>query len=224
MNERSCSLFDERLSEVPHPGAVPRRHSLRVVQRELRQSEALGLFLRLSCSAELKSGGHLSTASAGCERQLKDADIRQIKARLGARGDLPLGLYDIDIDPPFRAPLGRRGIRPSHIEEALRAPDAFRHTSSELHDNLRVSLFVKGFGSGKDAFTLFAVARRDACTLRVRYAMRVYDADVNMDHATEPLAVLRAFLNRYGLEVQIGRDRGFCCSMRSSLSAALLKI
>ncbi|HEX3681054.1 MAG TPA: hypothetical protein VHU83_00835 [Bryobacteraceae bacterium] len=138
---------------------------------------------------------------------LKDSDIRQIKARLGARGDLPPGAYEIDIDPAVRGGLASRGIRPSHIEEAVRAPDALRHLNSQTCEFL-VSLFVKRVGSGKHAFTLFVVAQRDGYLLRVRDALRVYDADVNREHATEPLAVLRAFLNKYGLPVRMGPKSG----------------
>jgi hypothetical protein len=137
---------------------------------------------------------------------LKDTDIRQVKARLGARGDLPPASYEIDIDPVYRALLADRGIRPNHIEEALRAPDATQHLKSQL--DFLVSLFVKRVGSGRDSFTLFTVALRDGYTLRVRDALRVYHADVNVERATEPLAVLRAFLNRYGLPVQIGPRSG----------------
>jgi len=138
---------------------------------------------------------------------LKSADIRQIKARLGARGDLPPGSYEIDINQTIRANAASRGIRPSHIEDALHAPDSVQHLSSQLHD-FRVSLFVKLIGSGKDAFSLFAVALRDGDTLRVYDALRVYHADVEIERATEPLAVLRALLNRYGLPVQIGPQSG----------------
>jgi hypothetical protein len=138
---------------------------------------------------------------------LKNADIRQIKARLGARGDLNPSSYEVDVPSDRRDDLAVRGIRPNHIEDALHTPDAVQHLSSERNDFL-VSLFLKRVGSGRDAFTLLVVARRDGYLLRVRDALRIYHSDVDIKGAHEPFAVLRAFLNRYGVPIQIGPRAG----------------
>lgn len=138
---------------------------------------------------------------------LKNADVRQIKARLGARGDLNPSSYEIDIPSVLRDIAAARGIRPNHIEDALHAPDAVQHLSSKRHSFL-VSLFLKRVGSGRNAFTLFVLALRDGYTLRVRDALRVYHADVDMKRANEPVAVLRSFLNTYGLLIEIGPRSG----------------
>lgn len=134
---------------------------------------------------------------------LKNADIGQIKARLGARGDLDPRSYEIDISPAERNTLAPRGIRPNHIEDALHNPDEVQHLNSEPH-NILVSLFLKRVGSGRDAFTLFVMAQRVGYTLGVRDALRIYHADVDIRGAREPVMVLRAFLNTYGLPIQIG--------------------
>lgn len=134
---------------------------------------------------------------------LKNADIPQIKARLGARGDLKPSSYEIDIPSITRNRLVRRGIRPNHIEDALRTPDALHHVNSK-RQNFLVSLFLHRAGSGKNTFALFTVALRKGYTLLVRDALRIYDAAIDIKGANEPLAVLRTFLNSYGLPVQIG--------------------
>ena len=135
---------------------------------------------------------------------LKSADISAIKARLGARGDLPPDAYEIEIPPSVQANLVERCIRPNHIKDALRQPDAVQHLAHERF-GYSVSLFLKHISYGEDALTLLVVAQRHGYKLYVGDALRIYRSEVETT-LDEPLSVLRAFLKTYGLFTQIGNS------------------
>jgi hypothetical protein len=138
---------------------------------------------------------------------LKNADLRQIRARLGNRGDLDPLSYEVEIPRLTEVGLSLRGIRASHIEEAIHMPDAVQHVNSNRHEFL-VSLFCKNVGIGSaDAFTLLVVGLRKGYTLRVCDALRIYHSDVGL-RGGDAVGVLRAFLRTYGVTVQVGHLSG----------------
>ncbi len=59
---------------------------------------------------------------------LQSSNLDAVKARLGARGDLRSDFYKIEM-PPVVKEFQRCGIRPSHIENAIRQPTSVEHLS-----------------------------------------------------------------------------------------------
>src|ERR1700761_1486955 len=85
---------------------------------------------------------------------LKNVDIRQVKARLGARGDLAPGLYEIEIPSHQEKDLASSGVRPNHIEDCVHSPDLVQHLTGQ-RSSYTISLFLKHISSGHNPFSLF---------------------------------------------------------------------
>ena len=138
---------------------------------------------------------------------LAKADISSIKARLGQRGDLKPSLYRITF-PDFFGDIEKRGIRRSHIEEALRQPNAVEHFLTEKRAGANfdaISLHLRHYvDKAEQRFTLLIQTIRKGDTLLVNAAWRIYHADVDLSQAYSPLAVLQAFVDVYGFECRVG--------------------
>ncbi len=130
------------------------------------------------------------------------------RARLGHLGILPERLYRIRFGDQFRES-EKFGIRRSHVEEAIGHPDHAQHILPESirsGEHPAVSLFTKTVQGQRsyDTFTLLVTATRENAVQRVDLAWRVYHSDVTISQAYEPLNVLRAFVEKYGIECRVG--------------------
>ena len=141
---------------------------------------------------------------------LRSSNINEIKARLGERGVLRSDYYKIELPPNIRE-LHKRGIRPNHIESAIRYPSAVEHLTQEGSDptgepELLISLFAKTIGSLTDAhgFTLLVESQRIGATQRVLGAWRIYHADIQWPSRATPLAILKAFVEVFGVIFEVG--------------------
>jgi hypothetical protein len=126
------------------------------------------------------------------------------KARLGARGDLRLDLYDVTFDSAFVLS-ELRGVRRSHVEEVIRRPDGIEHVSVE--GMLSSPTLVVKASAGKNAddpFVLLIDANRREDQLKVAAAYRVYLSDVNLSDATTPKDILMQFVHTYGEPFNFG--------------------
>lgn len=132
----------------------------------------------------------------------------QAKIRLGQRGDLRPDFYKIEFGDSFRE-AEKRGIKKSHVEDALRHPDEVQHLIPErirAEGFPAVSLYTRHHGHQRstDRFTLLVQTMREGYTQRISSTWRVYHSDVNLSQAHEPLDMLRAFVDVYGLYCRVG--------------------
>jgi hypothetical protein len=134
----------------------------------------------------------------------------QARMRLGQQGDLRPDLYQIKLGD-FRHELEKRGIRRSHIEDALHRPHGLQHL---LPEKIRsgefpaLSLYIKHHGElqSPDRFTLLVQAQREGDRLTINSAWRIYHVDVDLSKVHEPVDILRAFVDVYGLYCRVGNS------------------
>jgi hypothetical protein len=142
------------------------------------------------------------------------AHLREARERIGQKGWLRPGLYEVKFAQPFTHS-ATFGVRRSHVEQALSNPDAIEHLFPEKKGLVEVaplSLIAKRIdvGKNKDSFFLLVVARRQGFVLTVQMAWRVYPEDVAVRAGTTPLEMLRAFVEKYGLVQRIaGKEAKF---------------
>lgn len=141
---------------------------------------------------------------------LGNVDIKEIKSRLGQRGDLAPSLYKVEFSPEFKNEHERKGATRADVELTLRAPDAFEHVHPAgmgIDDDKATSLYVRQFSNSVkplNTFTLLVSCQRIGYVQRVGQAWLVFHSDVDLSTAKTPSDVLRAFVGKYGLELQVG--------------------
>lgn len=129
------------------------------------------------------------------------------RGRLGRRGELPPGDYNIEFKPWFKYHEEKLGIRKSAVENAMRHPDQVEHLS---HEHLKargfapLSIYAKSRLEEADHFTLLVVSSRQEAKQTIFGAWRVYHADVDLRGSITPLQMLHAFFDRYGQEFTVG--------------------
>jgi hypothetical protein len=196
----------------------PRDELLNVEAEELRE-------LQDSILLEIRDRLKLSTTKETPESQTKILDFlfkemsapvtsgkrgEQARARLGQRGELRPDLYHIKLGD-FHRELEKRGVKRSHIEDALRRPHEVQHL---LPDKIRsrefpaLSLYIKHHGDlhSPERFTLLVQAQREGDRLTINSAWRLYHTDVDLSRAHEPVDMLRAFVDVYGLYCRVGNS------------------
>jgi len=139
---------------------------------------------------------------------LQSANLNEIKTRLGNRGELRSDYYKIEMPPSIRV-LQKRGIRPSHIERAIRQPSAVEHFSQSgfvPQGEQLLSMFAKVIGSPTDTrtFTLLVETQRKGATQIVLTAWRIYHSDIKLLSRMTPLLILKAFVEVFGLKFRVG--------------------
>ncbi len=138
---------------------------------------------------------------------LTEEKIAEIRARMGANGELPPRQYRLVFDHDRAKAMELLGIRRSHVEDAVFSPDRVQKLSPTdlgATDNrlTTMGLFVKYHRhQTDDPSTLLVHCIYQADTLTVWAAWRIYDRDIKLRGPTEsPLDLLRAFVDRYGME------------------------
>jgi hypothetical protein len=145
---------------------------------------------------------------------LMGVDISEVKTRLGESGDLAPSLYKFEFTDTFRDVSERRGIEKRDVEQALRAPDFVQHLRPELlgiASGKLTSLYLKEFRNSQhpsNTYSLLVFCHRSGYIQKVGEAWRIFPADVDTSTAKSPLDVLKAFVNKYGLEFQLGDRKG----------------
>jgi hypothetical protein len=123
--------------------------------------------------------------------------------RAGQSGRLPTSLYDVEVPPNASSVFYPLGVRFKNLEEAVRFPDDYQHLMTQLasaENKDVISLFMKRVdGVVGGAFWLLVQTHRGGTKQIIQAAWRVYPDLVNLDEAAEPLHVLRAFVDVYGM-------------------------
>ncbi|HEX6046845.1 MAG TPA: hypothetical protein VFZ22_20300 [Pyrinomonadaceae bacterium] len=139
---------------------------------------------------------------------LSNADIEEIKERVGQRGDLRPGLYKIKIPDDARKLAAERFISIGEIRDAVERPDEVEHLLPERFgvNGEAVSLYSQKWVTEKsgELSQLLVLTRRKGYKQTVLDVIRVYESDVDLSNATTPLEMLRAFIEVYGQVQQIG--------------------
>ncbi|MDX2201316.1 MAG: hypothetical protein NW223_01070 [Hyphomicrobiaceae bacterium] len=125
--------------------------------------------------------------------------------KAGQAGRLPSSLYKVRVTQQFEQAFRRHGVKKKLVEEAVHLPDDYQHL---LNDDARerdtLSLFMKKIlPSGKEPHWLLLQTVRQGIIQVAQSAWRVYPADVDLTRAKQPLDVLRAFANVFGVDVKV---------------------
>lgn len=150
-------------------------------------------------------------ASEVCEYILSRANVNHIKNRLGQRGELWPSHYEVEFSRQFADTAEKRGVRRKHVVEALRQPDAVEHLLTPRikdSDSVHFSLYIKVVKKPEttDPFNLLVQTRRTGNVQSVASVWRIYLKDVNLKNVREPLDVLRAFVEVYGMDFRIAES------------------
>lgn len=140
------------------------------------------------------------------ETTFAEADRTAARARLGQRGDLSLGLYEIRYVEDFNERLAESGLRKSEVQKTAKDPDAFEHLKpiTFVRDkNRSISFLVKNFLTGSNSYTALIVAERSDFFLEVDSAWKIYHDEVDVAQKT-PHQIFKAFLDIYGADIIMG--------------------
>ena len=91
---------------------------------------------------------------------LANADINEIKSRLGQRGDLASPLYKIEFTPEFKDLHETRGVDRRDVEMTLQAPDSVEHLNPNLlgiDADKGTSLYLKQFRNAAKPINAFSL-------------------------------------------------------------------
>src|SRR5260370_5715724 len=141
---------------------------------------------------------------------LANVDVKEIKSRLGQRGDLASPLYKIEFTPQFIDGYERHGVDRTNVELTLRAPDRVEHVHPAglgIDDDKATSLYLRLFSNSSrplSTFTLLVACQRVGYVQRVGHAWMIFHSDVDLSQTKTPSDVLRAFVDKYGLEITVG--------------------
>ena len=143
---------------------------------------------------------------------LSQTDEKAVLNRLGDRGALRPDLYEITFPASFKQ-FSERGIRREHVRQALNYPDDVEHVLPEdmpFKGDGSVSLYVKHHRSPDPRynFSLLVVSSRKGYQQRVDDVFRIYPSDVDIGSARFPVDLLKALLEKYGLPLDVGNQRG----------------
>ncbi len=144
------------------------------------------------------------------EAVLNGANVHSIKARLGASGSLRPDQYDIQLKPFFREVMAYLHVTEAEVYETLASPHDVEHFHTEAQADrmeMRMSLYMRNFGSGEDRHVLLIVSKREGANQLPSSVWRVFYSDVDLRAARSPLDVLRSFADVYGISFRIGDAR-----------------
>lgn len=141
---------------------------------------------------------------------LSGADTKEIKKRIGQRGDLRPDLYEIKIPTGVRKEASARSIPLREIRDAIAHPSEVEHLLPEHFESTgdAVSLYSQEWEiteSGEPLF-LLVLTKRSGYTQTVLDALQIYRSDVNLYEVRTPLEILQAFLDVYGLPMRVGNE------------------
>ena len=196
--------------ELIEPTADPNPVNTATRQRVLEE-----VYQRLKLSPEDKSeesqarvinyiGMELSRAT------LAGANLQEIENRVGQQGNLRPDAYKVTLTSRDEEYFRKYGISRLQIKTTVNEADDFQHLLPGLFGPVdsTVSLFIKSHSNGDDPFTSLVQAERAGATLKVQHAFKIYDSDVDLDHAREPLDILLAFIEKYGMKITVGDETG----------------
>lgn len=167
---------------------------------------------RLNLNASNDAGARALLLEALAEQivriSMAGKDIGEVLERAGNNGVLSPSHYRVVFGQNFNI-CAALGTKVAHVVDGIARPDDVQHFTGRNGEK-PFSLFLKfqpGSTPGR-SFWLMVYAHRTGTTLLVQNAWRVYVDDVDLTEAQRPVHVLRAFVQKFGLEIQIGSETG----------------
>lgn len=142
---------------------------------------------------------------------LQDASDSLILTRLGQKGLIQPGEYDLQFHESFHDYIGRFGIRKNHVALAVREADRFEHHKPQIEvtdSDFYFSLFTKTY-SGKDAeqqFTIIVDAIRRGKVLLVQRTWKAFHDLLEPRRLNSPMEFLKRFLEIFGEDLILGKN------------------
>jgi hypothetical protein len=149
---------------------------------------------------------------AESDKLVEPLDTNAALERLAERGDLPSDLYQIVIIPNISEIHGKNmDLEARLIDATIRTPDREHHYGPPTIAGIpyMISLFAKQFRTPwpYKNFTMLVAADRQKLQLNVHQAWRLYPAFVD-DRGSDLVELLRRFAAVYGIELDIGNQKG----------------
>jgi hypothetical protein len=144
---------------------------------------------------------------------LADVDIKEVKARLGDKGELAPPLYKIVFSDSFKHGSKIRGVDERTVEITLQSPNSVEHLRPELlgiTSKRATSLYLRQFINPSrpfNSYSLLVFCTRAGYVQQVTNAWQVFHSDVDLSKTKSPLDVLKALVAKYGFEIQIGETK-----------------
>jgi hypothetical protein len=150
--------------------------------------------------------------SSALDESVSDTAVQAALARAGQAGRLTPSAYKVVQPETFTHQFYRLGITKPQTEEAIRHPDDYQHlmTGDAVPGEADVfSLFVKYSPGGRkiEPNWLLVQAFRRGAEQVAQSAWRVYSNDVDLSSARNPLDLLKAFVDAFGIEIVVGSQR-----------------
>lgn len=206
-------LANIALGMMPDPGVGSAASRVSVDSR-LRDKLIHELRVQLRLKRDDYSSKAMSKLYAALAEEMKrialqDEDINAIKARLGHQGILSPSQYQIRFSVPFRKVTEKCGVTQYQVESVIRNPDSYQHLIPEyvgFNPNSAASLFMKTQKQSNtgERYTLLVFAQRKGYVQEVIDAFRVYPSDVDLQSASSPVEVLKAFVDKFGETFMVG--------------------
>ena len=195
---------------LPNPGIDPPSEiSPEDAAIQERILEEIKAHLRITSEEEPDAQKALiNYLSEGMSRAvLENADLKAIEYRLGQRGELPISSYKV----MFGDNLKKSGVTTKRARDAIYNADEIQHLhySEPEQPDRDLSLFLKHqISPGQDSYTLLVIGMREGSVINVDVALRIYHLEVNLSNAHSPMDYMQAFVEVYGLEIQVGDQHG----------------
>ena len=141
---------------------------------------------------------------------LAESDLREIENRVGQQGNLRPDAYKVVLTSKEEKAFHKYGISRAQIKTSVNNADDFQHLLPGLFGPISndISLFVKSYPNEDDPFTILVQALREGAKLTVQHAFKIYHSDLYFDKRQEPLDLLLAFVDKYGLRITVGDETG----------------
>jgi hypothetical protein len=141
---------------------------------------------------------------------LAETGEQQIRYRLGEQGYLWSNKHRVSFSDNFLASMRDLNVRKAHVEDAVHNADGVRHLLPEKYgaNENALSLFVKFISKTKVPHVLLILGSRKGDMLNVYFALRIIPSVVPIQGAKTPLDILRAFVEKYGVDVFVGDEIG----------------
>lgn len=139
---------------------------------------------------------------------LTDANLTKVKNRLGGKGELALNQYKIEFMDIFKSSEAL-GEKKSNIIDTISNPHKFSHYHSKYikdKEPFGFTLLTKLITPKRDEdkFIQIVLSGRQGDTLLVMGVLRAYLSEINLNQIAEPLDILKAFVDTYGLTFKLG--------------------
>lgn len=135
-----------------------------------------------------------------------------IRERVGQKGLLPASLYKIVFTDRLNDVHLKQGVRIEEVRKTLEEPYAVQHLSpgSDMSsDTQPISLYTRDFDgpSPGDRYSLLVRSNRKGSVQEVDVAWMLFHSDIEVQTKKEPLDMLKAFVDVYGMSFTVGQTR-----------------